>query len=41
MDWSDVTEWHPVNNDIIPNGNHEDKPYYPATEKPKKYFQTQ
>ena len=24
MDWSDVTEYRPVNDDIIPNNNHED-----------------
>ena len=23
MDWLDVTEWHPVNNNIIPNDCHE------------------
>ena len=23
MDWLGVTEWHPVNNDIIPNDCHE------------------
>ena len=23
MDWWNVTKWHPVSNDIIPNDNHE------------------
>ena len=36
MDWSDVTEWHPVNNDIIPNYNHEDNTLLPSNREAEK-----
>ena len=41
MNWSDVTEWHPVNNDIIPNDNHEDNTLLPSKREAEKDFQTQ
>ena len=37
MDWSDVTEWHPViNNDTIPNDNHEDSTLLPSNREAEK-----
>ena len=33
MNWLDATKWHPVNNDIIPNDNHEDNTLLPGAKK--------
>ena len=43
MDWLDVTEWHPVNNDIIPNDNdkHEDNTLLPSKREGKKVLSNQ
>ena len=36
MNWLDATKWHPVNNDIIPNDNHEDNTLLPSNRGAKK-----
>ena len=36
MYWLDVTEWHPVNNDIIPNDNYEDNTLLPSNRETEK-----
>ena len=36
FDWSDVTEWHPVNKDIIPNDSHDYSSSLPSNREAKK-----